>query len=138
MSLILRTATRPLGILILLFALFLLWRGHNEPGGGFIAGLVAGGAFALHLLARGPEAARAAMPLPPLVLVALGLLTALVSGLLGPLSGQPFLTGQWGKLPLPRGDGVALGTPLLFDVGVFLLVGGMTTAILLALAREDA
>jgi multicomponent Na+:H+ antiporter subunit B len=138
MSLILRTATRPLGILILLFALFLLWRGHNEPGGGFIAGLVAGGAFALHLLARGPEAARSALPVPPLVLVALGLLTALVSGLLGSLMGKPFLTGQWGKLPLPRREALGLGTPLLFDAGVFLLVAGITTAILLALAREDA
>ncbi|HYI68762.1 MAG TPA: MnhB domain-containing protein [Skermanella sp.] len=57
-SLILRTATRLLLSLMLLFSFFILLRGHNEPGGGFIGGLIAASAFALHSIAFGPRALR--------------------------------------------------------------------------------
>ena len=61
---------------------------------------------------------------------------ALASGLLPVLGGNPFLTGLWGYLPLPGGRRVDVGTPLLFDVGVYLVVIGMTLTIVLSLAEE--
>ena len=135
-SLILRTSTRLLLTLLLLFAGFLLLRGHNVPGGGFVGGLVAAAAFALYLIAEGPAAARRALHLDPRTLIAGGLLIAAGSGAVSLLVGQPFLTGQWGELPLPGLPPLALGTPLLFDTGVFLVVLGVTQTIVLTLAEE--
>ncbi len=125
-TLILRTTSRFLFALLLLLSVFLLLRGHNEPGGGFIGALVAVGAYALYALAHGLPEARRLLPLPPLRLVGLGLLLALLGGLLGPLKGQPFMTGIW-----LEAWGVKVGTPLIFDLGVYLTVfGALLTAIL--------
>lgn len=135
-SLILRTSARLLLTLLLLFAIFLLLRGHNEPGGGFVGGLVAAAAFALYAIADGPSAARRAIRIDPRTLIASGLLIAVASGIPALLDGEPFLTGQWGALRLPGLPDVTLGTPLLFDVGVFLAVLGVTLTIILALAEE--
>ena len=80
-SLILRAATRVLAPMMLMLSLFLLWRGHNLPGGGFIGGLVATSAIALQGIAFGPEAARRTLVLPPAVLAGVGLVAAvLVAG----------------------------------------------------------
>ena len=76
-----RTATRLLMPLLLLFAVFLLLRGHNEPGGGFVGGLVVAAAFALYLVAFGVARARRALLVKPLTLIGIGLAMALVSGL---------------------------------------------------------
>ena len=135
-SLILRTSTRLVVTLLLLFALFLLLRGHNEPGGGFVGGLVAAAAFALYIIADGPAAARRALHVDPRTLIAVGLLVAAGCGVMSLLAGQPFLTARWGELPFPGLAPVALGTPLLFDTGVFLVVLGVTQTIILALAEE--
>ncbi len=135
-SLILRTTTRLLMTLLLLFAVFLLLRGHDEPGGGFVGGLVAAAAFALYIIADGPAAARRALHVEPRTLIACGLLIAAGSGALSFLSGEPFLTGQWRALRLPGLFSVTLGTPQLFDVGVFLVVLGVTQTIILTLAEE--
>jgi multicomponent Na+:H+ antiporter subunit B len=135
-SLILLTAARFLLPLVLLFSVFLLLRGHNEPGGGFAAGLVAAAAFALYAIATDVPAARRALGVAPRTLLGVGLVVALASGLLPVLGGSPFLTGLWGYLLLPDGGQVDLGTPLLFDVGVYLVVIGMTLTIVLSLAEE--
>jgi multicomponent Na+:H+ antiporter subunit B len=133
-SLILSTAARLLLPLILLFSVFLLLRGHNEPGGGFIGGLVASTAFALYALAYDVKQARRTLRVDPHVLIAAGLLVALVSGLLPLLFGKPFLTGLWIERELPV-LGKA-GTPLLFDLGVYLVVFGIMLMILFALAEK--
>ena len=136
-SLILRTATRFIVALMLLFSLFLLWRGHNLPGGGFIGSLVAATAFALYAMACGPAAVRAALRVDPRLIAGLGLLITLVAGLLPAFVGDPFLTGLWSK-PEIGGAVLPLGTPLLFDIGVYLTVPGAGLAIMLALnERED-
>ena len=135
-SLILRTSTRLVLTLLLLFAVFLLLRGHNEPGGGFVGGLVAAAAFALYIIADGPAAARRALHIDPRTLIASGLLVAAGTGVVPLLVGEPFLTAQWGSLRIPGVAPVALGTPLLFDTGVFLVVLGVTQTIILALAEE--
>ena len=79
-SLILRTSTRALLVLLLLFSIFELLRGHNEPGGGFIGGLLAAAAIALYGLAFGVDAARALLRVPPLTVAGAGLLVAAAAG----------------------------------------------------------
>jgi multicomponent Na+:H+ antiporter subunit A len=127
---IFRTAARLLMPLLLLFSVFLLLRGHNEPGGGFVGGLVAAAAFALYAIAFGVERARQALLVKPLTLIGAGLLIALGSGLPAALRGQPFMTAQWALEP------VALGTPALFDLGVFLVVAGVVLMMIFSLAEE--
>jgi multicomponent Na+:H+ antiporter subunit B len=134
-SFILRAANRILVGLILVFSVYLLLRGHNAPGGGFSAALVAATGFALFAIAEGPQPVRMALRIDPLVLVAWGLLLAIGSGLLAVVAGEPFLTGLW--WPADTLDGTpAVGTPLVFDVGVFLVVLG--TILTLVLHLEES
>ena len=100
---IFRTAARLLMPLLLLFSVFLLLRGHNEPGGGFVGGLVVAAAFALYAFAFGIGRARRALLVDPLTLIGAGLLLALASGVPAVLRGQPFLTAQWALAPLTVG-----------------------------------
>jgi multicomponent Na+:H+ antiporter subunit B len=130
-SIILRTATRVLMPLLLMFALFLLLRGHNAPGGGFVAGLVVAAAFVLYAIAAGIPASRRALLVDPSALLSVGLLIALTSGVIAILRGRPFMTAAW--VTLAAEPGVVIGTPLLFDVGVFLTVIGVVLTIVFTL-----
>lgn len=136
-SLILRTTTRYLTPLLLIFSIFLFWRGHNQPGGGFAGGLVAAAPFALFSIAFGAAEARRVLQVETHVLIGVGLLTALTSGVIGLLGGYPFLTGMWGSLRLPGFAPVDVGTPLLFDLGVYLVVIGVTLSIIFALEEAE-
>jgi multicomponent Na+:H+ antiporter subunit B len=133
-SLILRTATRFLMPLLLLFALFLLFRGHNEPGGGFVGGLVVAAAFILYAIAYGVDAGRRALLIDPSRMLGVGLLVALGSGIPAVLRGRPFLTAMWTRVGVD-GLGVDVGTPLVFDVGVFFAVIGVVVTIVFTLAE---
>lgn len=133
-SLILSTATRAIFPLMLLFSVFILLRGHNEPGGGFVGGLVAATAFVMYALAYDVGRARHALRVDPRSLVAVGLAVACSAGLLGLAAGQPFMTGQWVPTPLPVVG--KLGTPVLFDLGVYLVVLGVVLTMVFALAEE--
>jgi multicomponent Na+:H+ antiporter subunit B len=136
-SIILRIASRFIIPLQLALALFLLLRGHNEPGGGFIAGLVAASAMVLHAYGQGTKATRRSLRCPPETWMAVGLLLALASGVWGMVAGKPFMTGLWdGSIPLPVAGKVKLGTPLLFDVGVFLVVFGVTIRMFFSLMEH--
>ncbi len=135
-TLILRTATRYLVPVLLLFSVFLLWRGHHEPGGGFVGGLVAAAALVLIALAEGSETARRVLRVQPTTLVPIGLATSAGAGSLAFLEGRPFLTGLWSKSE--EAGALAIGSPLLFDVGVFLTVVGVVLTILLALIEETS
>jgi multicomponent Na+:H+ antiporter subunit B len=128
--LILQAATRVLMPLLLLFGLFLLQRGHNAAGGGFSAGLVVAAAYALHSFAFGVAAARRALLLDPSRLIGLGLVFSLGSGLLPVILEEEFLTSLW------LHPDMGIGTPLLFDLGVFLVVIGVVTTITFTLAEE--
>jgi multicomponent Na+:H+ antiporter subunit B len=136
-SLILQTGTRIMRPLLILFAVFLLIHGHNEPGGGFTGGLMAAAAYSLHAVAFGVISARNALRLAPQRLIGLGLLTALASGLFAVARGEVFMSGQWTTLPLPLLGKLKVGTPLLFDVGVFMVVVGIVLMIIFALMEED-
>jgi multicomponent Na+:H+ antiporter subunit B len=135
-SLILSTTTRVLQPLLLLYSVFLLVSGHNEPGGGFAGGLVAAAAFTLHAIAYDVASARRALRFEPSTLIALGLLLALGTGVLPPLLwDEPFLTSAWAEVRLLGLEPLDLGTPLLFDLGVYLVVTGVALTFVLSLAE---
>jgi len=137
-SLILRTAARVIMPLQLAFSLVLLLRGHNEPGGGFIGGLVAACGIALHGVAHGIPAARRLLRVPPQMLIGLGLLLAAASGFAGVFQGLPFMTGLWGgSVPTLVAGELKFGTPLLFDTGVYLVVAGVAVLMVFSMAEDD-
>jgi multicomponent Na+:H+ antiporter subunit B len=131
MSVVLRQGASLLLPILLVFSLFLLMRGHNLPGGGFVGGLVAATAFALFATANGVPAARQLLPVAPRQLMVAGLAVACVSGLLAFTLGLPYLSGLWWDQPIPVMG--KLGTPFVFDVGVYLVVIGVTLTILFSL-----
>jgi len=133
-SVVLQTGTRLLMPLLMIAALFLFWRGHNEPGGGFIGGLVAAAALVLYTVAFRQSGTERVLRVSPRILVATGLLIACASGLLALAHGDPYLTGRW--ITVELGDtALKLGTPLLFDLGVLLTVIGVVMMMVLALER---
>jgi multicomponent Na+:H+ antiporter subunit B len=134
-SLILSTAIAYLLPLLLLLSIYLLLHGHNVPGGGFVGGLVASAAFSLYALAHGVDRARRVLRVNPRVLMGIGLLTAIGSGCPALISSRPFLTGLWSEVKVPVVG--KLGTPLLFDTGVYLVVIGVTLTIVFSLAEEE-
>ncbi len=135
-SLILRTATRYVFPIMLLLSIYLMLRGHNEPGGGFIGGLLAATAFVLWGIAYDVDDARRLLRVEPRTLIAIGLLVGAGSGLPALAAGQPFLTGKWIEPSLPVLGTTKFGTPLLFDFGVYLAVIGVTLVIVLTLMEE--
>jgi multicomponent Na+:H+ antiporter subunit B len=136
-SLILRVATLFIFAPVMLFSVFLLLRGHNEPGGGFAAGLAAAAAFSLVAIAYGADVARQSLRVDSQTLTGAGLLVAAGSGIWPLFRGEPFLTGRWVEIDLPGVGAVAIGSPLLFDVGVYLVVIGAVMTIILAYMEEE-
>ena len=134
-SLILKVATQYLMPLLLVFSIFLLLRGHNEPGGGFVGGLVAASALMLYAISDSPSALWKLLPLDPRFIAGIGLLISLTSGILPILFDLPFMTGMWLTNPLPVIGKV--GTPTLFDIGVYFLVIGVVVWILLEFAEDE-
>lgn len=132
-SLILKTTTRYLTPLLLIFSVFLFLRGHNQPGGGFAGGLVAAAPFALYSIAYGAAEARRVLHIKPHRLIGVGLLAAFTSGVISLLNGLPFLTGLWGYVQVPGLGKLEVGTPVLFDLGVYLVVMGVTLSMIFAL-----
>jgi multicomponent Na+:H+ antiporter subunit B len=133
-SLILSTATKYLLPLLLIFAIFMLVRGHYEPGGGFVGGLVAASAFALYTISQGVAKARSMFPAKPKVLMLSGLSLGILSGFIGFINEGNFLKGVWFNIYIPvLGE---LNTPLLFDIGVFFVVIGVTLNIIFTLAES--
>ena len=136
-SLILNVATRVLVALMLLFSVYMLLRGHNEPGGGFIGGLIAAIGFALYAIAQGTAAARAALRIDPRDLGIIGLALALLAGLSAGPFGDPLFTGQWWFLGATEDSkGLPLSSVLVFDVGVYLVVVGAVLTLVFALEEE--
>jgi multicomponent Na+:H+ antiporter subunit A len=114
--------------LLLVFAAYLLFAGHNQPGGGFAAGLVASGALVIVWLARGAPGMRKALRVHPTVIIGAGLLVAGLTGLAGYVWADSFLASSSVTFDLgPLGDMKAV-TPLLFDTGVALTVLGSVAA----------
>lgn len=126
---ILRTISRSVFALVILFALLLLWRGHNAPGGGFIAGLMTVCALILHRIANSNSALR----LDPVKFIPWGLALSLTTGLVPYLLGRPFLKSDYGYITTALTGEFEWATALLFDLGVFLVVVGVGLALAYAL-----
>lgn len=132
---VLRTVARMMTPVLLLLSLVLLVRGHNAPGGGFVGGLLAVAAFILYLLGSGVRMVQRLVRVHPVLVMAVGLLVLMGCGVLPMLLGRPFLTGLWTQVRTPWGSPVKVGTPILFDVGVYLVVFGTTLNFILSMEK---
>ena len=138
-SLLLGAATRILTPLLLALSVVIFLRGHNEPGGGFIGGLVAATGLLLYGVAFGMTSAARLLRVRPQVLIGCGLLLATLSGVPGLFGGAPFLTGLWSSIAIPTivAGTVKIGTVFFFDAGVFLVVFGIALLMAFSMAEED-
>ncbi|CAM3802599.1 MnhB domain-containing protein [Deinococcus frigens] len=130
---ILKTISRAAFALVMLFALLLLWRGHNAPGGGFIAGLMTVGALILHRIANGDSALR----LDPVKFIPWGLALSLTTGLVPYLLGRSFLKSDYGYITTALTGEFEWATALLFDLGVYLVVVGAGLSLAYALIEVE-
>ncbi len=136
-SIMLTVAARLLIALLLVFSIFMLLRGHNEPGGGFIGGLIGASGFVLYAIACGTTEARQALRLPPEQIALIGLGVALSAGLAAAIFGAPLFTGQWLFLFAAEGEkGLPISTVLVFDIGVYMVVMGAILCLVFALEEE--
>jgi multicomponent Na+:H+ antiporter subunit B len=131
-TVIFRTAAPVLTALMLVFSVFVLLRGHNEPGGGFIGGLIGASGILIYSIAMGVDATRKALRVHPITLAGLGVVLAAISGFISLALEVPFLTGLWWICEVD-GSEIALSTPLIFDIGVYAVVVGAVGTIGLAL-----
>ena len=132
MTSIVKNITSLIAGFVAIYGVYVVTTGHLTPGGGFAGALVAATAFALFAIAEGPDKVRRAVRLHPATLAVAGLALAAAAGLPALFSGAPFLTGVWWEL----GPHLAVGTPLIFDIGVFLAVLGAILSVLLALEEN--
>jgi multicomponent Na+:H+ antiporter subunit B len=132
---ILQIAQRYVRSILLVFAVIALLRGHNNPGGGFIAGLLAGLSMVMKGFAYDVEVVAREMKFPPANFMAFGLMLILLSTLPALIDGASFMKGFWLQLDLPLLGELKLGTPLLFDMGVFFGVIGITRSFFFSLKR---
>ena len=134
-SVILRTATNYILPLLIMFSVFILLRGHYLPGGGFVGGLIASVAFVLYMFAHGLDKTRKLIVVHPGYLLPIGLSIALLSGFAPVfITGQPFMTGVWLDYPLPVIG--SIGSALFFDLGVYLVVFGVSLTIIITISEE--
>ena len=119
-----------------MFAMYLLVRGHNLPGGGFVAGLTLAIAFILQYMAGGVRWFESHLDVVPLRWAAIGLLIAAATGAGAWLFGHPFLTSHVLHLDVPLLGDLHLPSAFLFDIGVFALVLGATLLLLVTLAHQ--
>jgi multicomponent Na+:H+ antiporter subunit B len=133
-TIIFRTMAPLIVAIMLVFSIYVCLRGHNEPGGGFIGGLIAASSISILGMVSGSESARRALRVDPLAIAGFGVFIAGLSGLLSLFTGSPFMTSIWLYLDLADTT-VPLSTPMVFDIGVYLVVFGTISAI--ALGLED-
>ena len=135
-TLIFRTIAPYLTSLLVLFSIFVLLRGHNEPGGGFIGGLVAASAFAIYGISNGVAPVRRALHFHPMSIAAFGLFMSSMAGVVSMFAQVPFMTGIWGGFEF-LGTRIDVSTILFFDIGVYLVVVGSIASIALALEERE-
>ncbi|MFP4094373.1 MAG: MnhB domain-containing protein [Cyclobacteriaceae bacterium] len=131
-SLLLTTAIRLLVPVFMLFSFYMFFRGHNQPGGGFIAALVMAIGFLFHMLTWGKEKTRQLYGISTRRLTGLGLIAILASVCPQLLQGDPLLKAYWLEIPLIG----KMGTPILFDAGVYLVVVGVVMMIAFSLFED--
>ncbi|TWI56363.1 Na(+)/H(+) antiporter subunit B [Halalkalibacter nanhaiisediminis] len=133
----LQTMTRLLAFVILAFSVYIFFAGHNNPGGGFIGGLMTASAFLLMYLVFDMKSMKKVIPFNFTSIIAVGLLIAIGTGVSTMLLGYPFLTHFFEYIPTPFLGEVGLTTTLPFDLGVYLVVAGIALTIILTIAEDD-
>jgi len=123
-------------VLLNILSVYIFFRGHNLPGGGFIAGACSAMSLILLSLAAGIDAARKVMGNDPLKIATIGLCMAVISASIPLFIGAEFFKNFHLKPEIPVFGQIYLGTPLLFDLGVFLAVVGVITKILFSLTES--
>jgi multicomponent K+:H+ antiporter subunit A len=136
-SVILATVSRVVLPVLILFSLHLLLRGHNEPGGGFIAGLMTAAAFVLQYIAYNNEYVRTNVRLNYRALLATGLALAGGTGVAAFFYGSAFLEHRFAHFRVPLLGDVELTTALAFDVGVYCVVVGVTLMVISTLGEQQ-
>jgi multicomponent Na+:H+ antiporter subunit B len=134
-SVILQIAAKYVRWLLVFFAIVALYRGHNHPGGGFIGGLLVALSVIFYSLAFNAERAKEKMMLQPESNISVGLILILISALPGLMYKVSFMAGVWTSLSIPGLGELKLGTPFLFDIGVFFVVIGVTLMFFFSLKR---
>ncbi|MDX2343164.1 MAG: MnhB domain-containing protein [Acidimicrobiia bacterium] len=123
---------------MLAFSMYLLFAGHNQPGGGFAAGLVAGVTVLLVWAAGGTETVRRVLPVRSTLLMGLGLVVAAITGFAALVPGLAFLESGYIELAIPVVGKVKIVSALFFDIGVYLVVVGMALGLIRSLGEEEA
>ncbi|SES77790.1 multisubunit sodium/proton antiporter, MrpB subunit [Oceanobacillus limi] len=136
-DLILRTTTSLIAFILLGFAVYLLLAGHNSPGGGFIGGLVTAAAIVLMYMAYGINLIDKIIPINYRTLALIGLLIAVLTGVGSFLFNEPFLSQTFGYFHFPFFGEIELATAMIFDVGVYFTVVGVTITIILNIANDQ-
>ncbi len=135
-SVILTTCARIAYPVLLLFAVALYWRGHNAPGGGFIAGLLTAAAIALRFIAHGRRD-RSGASAPFITAIGVGLAIALTTAFGSLAFGHAFFTHTFGHFHLPLIGDVELATAALFDLGVYIVVVGNVITVVSAMTDRE-
>ncbi|WP_077326446.1 Na(+)/H(+) antiporter subunit B [Virgibacillus siamensis] len=136
-DLILRTTTSIIVFILLGFSIYLLLAGHNSPGGGFIGGLITASAIMLLYISYGSETIEKILPINYRLLVPIGLLLALGTGIGSFFFSVPFLSHTYGYFHIPFFGELELATAMLFDTGVYITVLGVTLTIILSISKDQ-
>lgn len=136
-DIILQMATKIVAFIIFLFSLHIFFTGHNNPGGGFVGGLLTSGAIVLLLLTYDIKTVTNILPIDYKIMIAIGLLFAIGTGLGSFLFDVPFLTHAFDDFTLPLLGKTSLHTAVLFDIGVYLVVVGSTMTIIQTIGESE-
>ncbi|WP_413380098.1 Na(+)/H(+) antiporter subunit B [Alkalihalobacillus sp. 1P02AB] len=135
---ILQTVTKLLAFIIVIFSFYVFLSGHHNPGGGFIGALTTACAFLLISVAFDIETVKKMIPVDFKLLMAVGLLIAVISGVIPMFFGENFLWQTFDYFDLPLlGDNTELATALVFDVGVYLVVIAVVLSIIFTIGEEQ-
>ncbi|MFC4557226.1 Na(+)/H(+) antiporter subunit B [Virgibacillus kekensis] len=135
-DLILRTTTSLIVFILLGFSIYLLFAGHSKPGGGFVGGLMTASAIVLMYMAYGAEVLEKILPIDYRLLIPVGLLLALGTGVGSFVFTEPFLSHTYEYFQVPIFGKMELATAMLFDIGVYITVLGVTITIILSIAND--
>ncbi|MCM3213108.1 Na(+)/H(+) antiporter subunit B [Niallia taxi] len=134
---ILQTTTKIVLFIILIFSVFIFFTGHYTPGGGFIGGLLTSGAIVLLLLAFDLKTVKKILPFNYMYMIAAGLLFSIGTGAGAMLFNVPFLTHAYTHIDIPILGELSLHTATIFDLGVFLVVVGVTMTIIQTIGGDE-
>lgn len=137
-NMMLQTGIKIITFIVFTFSIYLFFTGHNNPGGGFIGGLMTASAILLLYLAFDKKIVNKTVSIDFTTVIGIGLLLAVVTGIVSMFFDYPFLTQFFDYFQFPVFGEVELTTALPFDLGVYLVVVGAAMSIILAIAGDDA